>query len=101
MLPRDGWDEWYVFRESPDLGASRLGTNIFDPAVHRGEVADFVNYGFALHPPERNSLADLFWNQLDWIQPESYIADNDYLTFVTRDESLFDAVCEALSRADA
>src|SRR5579864_4646469 len=48
-LPRNGWDEWYVFRQSPDLGVSRLGTNIFDPAVHRGEVADFVNYGFALH----------------------------------------------------
>ena len=58
-----------------------------------------MNYGFALHLSERNSLADLFWNQLDWLLPETYIADNDHLTFVTRDESLFAAVCEALSRA--
>ena len=95
-LPRDGWDEWYVFKQPVDLGVSRLGTNIFDPLVSRAEVADFVNYGFALHSPERSSLADMFWNQFDWIQPESYIADNDFLTFVTRDERLFDAVCEAL-----
>ena len=98
-LPRGGWDEWYVFKQPEDLGVSRLASNIFDPAVKRGEVADFVNYAFALHPPERSSLADLFWNQLDWIQPESYIADNDFLTFVTRDESLYDAVCRAINRA--
>jgi hypothetical protein len=100
-LPRAGWDEWYVFGDPVDLGVSRRGTNIFDPPVQRGEVADFVNYAFALHPPERRSLADVFWQQLDWIQPESYLADNDYLTFVTRDESLFAAVSEALSRAGA
>ena len=100
-LPRAGWDEWYVFGHPVDLGVSRRETNIFDPPVQRGEVADFVNYAFALYPPERNSLADLFWQQLDWIQPESYIADNDYLTFVSRDESLFAAVSDALSRAGA
>ncbi len=98
-LPRGGWDEWYVFQQPTDLGVSRLGTNIFDPPVQRGEIAVLVNYCFALHPPERSSLADLFWNQLDWIQPDSYIADNDFLTFVTRDESLFDAVCRAINQA--
>jgi hypothetical protein len=56
-----------------------------------------VNYCFALHRPEMKDLADLFWNQLDWIQPESYIADNDQLTFVSRDASLFAAVGETLS----
>jgi hypothetical protein len=60
-----------------------------------------VNYGLGLHRPEMKDLIDLFWNQLDWIQPESYIADNDHLTFVSRDESLFAAVCEALSRPGA
>jgi hypothetical protein len=80
-----------------DLGISRLGSNIFDPALKTGEVGDFVNYGFALYPPDRASLADLFWTQLDHVQPESYIADNDYLTFVTRDENLFAVVAEALS----
>ena len=70
---------------------------MFDPPVKPGEVGVFVNYAFALHPPERAGLADLFWNQIDRIQPESYIADNDYLTFVTRDAGLFDVVVKALS----
>lgn len=96
-LPWAGWDEWYVFAQPVDMGVSRLGENIFDPALKPGEVGTFVNYGFALHLPERASLADLFWSQLEHIQPESYIADNDYLTFVTRDESLFADVAKALS----
>jgi hypothetical protein len=95
-LPRGGWDEWYVFNQPADLGISRLGTNIFDPALKSGEVGVFVNYCFTLHRPDMGDMADLFWNQLDWIQPESYIADNDFLTFVTRDEGLFDAVRDAL-----
>jgi hypothetical protein len=96
-LPRAGWDEWYVFRQPTDLGVSRLGSNIFDPPLQRGDVGDFVNYGLTLHLPERMGAIDPFWQQVDWIRPESYIADNDYLTFVSRDESLFAAVCEALS----
>ncbi len=96
-LLRGGWDEWYVFAQPADLGVSRLGENIFDSALKAGEVGVFVNYGFTLHLPERAGPADLFWNQVDHIQPESYIADNDYLTFVTRDESLFGAVAKALS----
>src|ERR1017187_1005511 len=97
-LPRDGWDEWYVFRQSVDLGVSRLGSNIFDPPLQPGGVGVFVNYCLPLHRPEMKGLIDPFWQQLDWIQPESYIADNDYLTFVSRDENLFAAVCETLSR---
>jgi hypothetical protein len=100
-LPRDGWDEWYVFRQSVDLGVSRLGSNIFDPPLQPGGVGVFVNYCLALHRPEMKGLIDPFWQQLDWIQPESYIADNDYLTFVSRDENLFAAVCETLSRIGA
>jgi len=96
-LPRAGWDEWYVFAQPVDLGDSRLGSSMFDPAVKPGEVGVFVNHGFALYPPDRASLADLFWSQIDRIQPESYIADNEYLTFVTRDARLFDVVARALS----
>ncbi len=99
-LPYAGWDEWYVFARPVDLGVSRLNSNMFDPPVKPGEVGVFVNYCFALHPPDRAGLAELFWSQIDRLQPESYIADNDYLTFVSRDENLFAAVYEALSRAD-
>ena len=97
-LPLDSYDEWYVFQRPVDLGISRLDSNVFEPSLQPGEVGVFVNYGgFALHRPETKDLADLFWNQLDRIQPESYIADNEVLTFVSRDESLFAAVTKALS----
>jgi hypothetical protein len=56
----------------------------------------FVNYGFALHPPERASLADLFWPQMTRIRPESYLADNDYLTFVGANQTLFASVLAAV-----
>jgi len=36
-------------------------------------------------------------SQIDHIQPDSYIADNEWLTFVTRDARLFDVVAKALS----
>jgi hypothetical protein len=93
-LPRDGWDEWFVFTRPTDLGISRLGSNIFDPPLKEGEVGDFVNYNFR---PDMQSLADLFWSQIDRVRPESYIAENECLTFVTRDKSLFAFVCETLS----
>jgi hypothetical protein len=96
-LRYEGWNEWYVFAQPVDLGASRLGSNIFDPTPKAGEVGVFVNYCFALHRPEMKSISDLFWEQLERMRPLSYIADNETLTFVTRDESLFNFVAEALS----
>jgi len=56
-----------------------------------------VNYGFALYPPERASLADLFWPQLARIGPESYVANNDYLTFVSVNKALFASVRNAVN----
>jgi hypothetical protein len=55
----------------------------------QGHLNVLVNYGFALHPPDRARLADLFWPQMARILPESYVADNDFLTFVTMNEALF------------
>jgi hypothetical protein len=60
-LPRDLYDEWYVFAQPVDLGVSRLGSNIFDPSLKPGEVGDFVNYNFALH---RSGMKDLGWTVL-------------------------------------
>ena len=94
-LPRVGWDEWYIFDSAPDLGARHLGENIFEVPRQQGHVSVFVNYGFTLQPPERNGLSDLFWEQLIRISPESYLADNDYLTFVTMNKALFASVQNA------
>jgi hypothetical protein len=76
----------------PDLARSHLAENIFEVPQEQGHVSVFANYCFALHRPEMKDLADLFWRQLDWIRPESYVADNDYLTFVSMNESLFTKV---------
>ncbi len=63
-LPHDGWDEWYIFNTHTDLGTSHLEENIFEVPQEQGHVSVLVNYGFALHPPERsNSLATLFWER--------------------------------------
>jgi hypothetical protein len=65
-----------------------------------GQVYTFVNFaaGFALRNPDMASLVSLFWKQLDWIQPESFIADSAaFLTFVSRNESVFVATCNALT----
>jgi hypothetical protein len=82
-VPRDQYDEWYIFSSPIELGASRIGANIFEVPQEQGHVSVFVNYGFALHPPERAHLANLFWSQIARIHPEAYVADNDYLTFVS------------------
>jgi hypothetical protein len=93
-----GFDEWYVFESPFDLGQLWHG-NVFEAPLTSGHVSTFVNFlDFAPHNSEVEDLVSLFWKQLDWIQPESYIADgNAFLTFVTRGKDLFGAVRQALS----
>ena len=99
-----GYDEWYLFDTPPDLGEI-IGRdeNPFEPAhaPRPQRLMVFVNYGaFVLHDPSERTLADLFWKQLEWVEPESYVADGrDYLIFVTRNTGLFDSVVERLNAA--
>jgi hypothetical protein len=95
-IPSDGWDEWYIFDKPVDLGISHLAENIFEVPQEQGHVSVLVNYRFALHPPESEKLAYLFWPQIERIRPESYVADNDYLTFVSANKDLFSSVLEAV-----
>jgi len=95
-LPRAGWDEWYIFGSPTDLGTSHLGENVFEVPQERGHVSVLVNYGFALHDPELKDLATLFWQQIEWIRPESYIADGDYLNLVSMNKTLFASVRNAV-----
>lgn len=97
-VPRAGYDEWYIFDAPTDLGTSHLGENIFEITPERGHLGVFVNYGFALHPPDRadKHLVTLFWEQINRIQPDSYLADNDYLTFVTGNKAVFASVLNAV-----
>jgi hypothetical protein len=97
-----GYDEFYVFEARRDLG-ERLQGNIFVEqfAPTPGRTAVFVSWGaFVLHRPDRGVqiLIDLFWPQLERLNPESYIADGmECLTFISRDKELFDLVRSRLT----
>ena len=95
-IPRDGWDEWYIFDNPTDLGISHLSENIFEVPQEQGHAGVFVNYCFALHRPQMKDLATLFWQQIERIRPESYVADNDCLTFVSVNKALFASVRNAV-----
>jgi hypothetical protein len=94
------FNEWYVFDFPVDLGGLWHGDNVFDAPMTPRQVHTFVNFdaGFDLHNPEVPDLVALFWKQLDWIRPESYIADSDsHLTFVSRNDEMFATVRNVLS----
>jgi hypothetical protein len=96
-LPRAGWDEWYIFdSHPPDLGICHIGENVFEAPQPPRHVSVFVNYNFALHQPEMKDLATLFWEQMAWIRPESYVADNSYLNFVSQNKAIFAAALAAV-----
>ncbi|HTR36038.1 MAG TPA: hypothetical protein VMH80_09065 [Bryobacteraceae bacterium] len=98
-----GYDEWYLFDNgAPDLG-ERITENPFEEAhaPRPGRLMVFVGYpAFVLHDPDEQTLANMFWRQLEWVRPESYVADGrDHLTFVSRNAALFDTVYERLKAA--
>lgn len=98
MMPRDQFDEWYIFGDRVNLGQLvPSDRNVFESQMQQGQVHAFVNFGgFALHRPDVADLAPLFWEQLNWIHPESYLAEGDYLIFVTANKDLFLALRDAL-----
>jgi len=96
-LPKssEAYDEWYVFPRPIDLGNSHLAENIFEVPQAPGHVSVFVNYGgFAFDRPD--TLTELFWKQIEWIRPESYIADGLYLNFATANKRLFASIHNAV-----
>jgi hypothetical protein len=94
-----GFDEWFISRSPLDLG--RLShENPFENNIVPRKVFALVNFpDLRLHEGESNPLVKLFWEQLAWIQPESYVSDGDaFLTFVSRNKNTFASVVEALGK---
>jgi hypothetical protein len=99
-----GFDEWYFFMSPVDLGAPQEG-NPFDRASAPGPGRPMVFVGMpsaTLHDtdPRCEVVRQMFWTQLDWIQPESYAADSqECLTFVSRNQNLFELVLSRFREA--
>ncbi|MDQ2733283.1 MAG: hypothetical protein M3Y56_16660 [Armatimonadota bacterium] len=84
-LEGDQFVEWYVFCNQPAFSDCTAFDN-YEP---------FVNYsGFSLHDPVHSDLQAEFWSQLERRAAESYLADGDYLIWVTSDSELFEHVLE-------
>ena len=98
-----GFDEWYVFKAPPAEMGEVIQGNPFEEGNRPGpgRLMAFVNWFVFLHSPEPGMqlLLDMFWRQLDWIQPDAYIADADCLTFVCNDGALFESVIQRLNPA--
>jgi hypothetical protein len=101
-LPRtDGWDEWYVFEAPTDLG-TLCHTNPFDPRPGPGQLHAYVNFNLVLHDSETNAVRDLFWEQMNWINAESFLGESArYLSFASKNRDVFSAVLESLSNPSA
>jgi hypothetical protein len=97
MVPQAYFSELYVFCAPTNLGAlADPSRNIFESEMRQGQVNAFVNFDFGFHDSNYADLAHMFWQQLGWMKAESYLAENDYLIFVTANPKVFAPVYEAL-----
>jgi hypothetical protein len=96
-LPRENWDEWYVFDHPFRLGhLFPEDRNMFADPIASDEICVFVNYNHGLHNAD-HTISDLFWTQIEKVRPQAYIAESDYqLTVVTSDKTLFAAARGAI-----
>lgn len=97
MVPHEYFSEFYVFSRPTSLGVlADPHRNLFESAMQESQVHAFVNFDFGLHDPEYAAIIKMFWQQLGWIKAESYVAMNDYVTFVTARRELFAKMYERL-----
>ncbi len=80
-LPFHPFDEWYVFPTLTRIGYPEVFVNYSGFRLRYGETAI-----------ERQAMLERFWRQLEVLQPESYLAEGDFLIFVTRNGGLYEDV---------
>lgn len=94
----NSFDEWYI--SSVPLGLGKRvpdDLNIFSKPLEREQVVPFVNHYVALQDPPDALRADLFWTQMERINPDVYLADNQtHLTIVSADGKLIEECRQAL-----
>jgi hypothetical protein len=97
ILPRGGYDEWYVLDSQTKLPRLERLVNhpAFTPAIE--DWAALLRDNPSLDPqPDRHlvRLLELFWQQMRQVDPISYVAEGDCLNFATRDRVVFTRVLE-------
>jgi hypothetical protein len=93
-----GYDEWYIFERQPPYLGSLCQANVFTSEIGSGNVFQFINFRLRFSDTQMKAISDLFWRQIDWVQPESYVADGeDTLLLATRNSQLYGSVRETLS----
>ncbi len=77
-IPYDQFDEWYIFNTLPAF-----------TTFNKYKV--FVNHGgFSLQASIYRELQETFWDQLEIIMPETYVAEGDNLLLVTKNLHLYE-----------
>ena len=100
MVPQAYFSELYVFGAPTNLGVlADPNKNIFESEMQQGQVHAFVNFDFGFHDPEYADLTQMFWQQLGWMNAESYLAENDYLILATANPEVFQRVYDTLRQA--
>lgn len=96
-----GFDEWYVFEVQQESLGVLCHENVFTAKLAPGNVFAFINfYGFVLSDIGMEPITRLFWWQMEWMQPESYLADGSVrLIFATRNKELFESVSDSLRQS--
>lgn len=72
--------------------------SVFTTEIAPGAVFRFINFlGFRPSDPKMESITKLFWRQVEWMQPESYLGDGqECLVFASRNQRLFDSIRDTL-----
>lgn len=98
------YSELYVLDAMTDIGREFDG-ELFEFDAQRGELLVFINFpGFALHHESgpHSQLTGWFWQQIDWMRPEGYLADSEnHITAVHLDRGLIAQVGDWLSIQNA
>src|SRR5436853_511468 len=102
-----GYDEWYAFDAPPgELGEILKGNPFLKEDFPKpGRLLVFVGWtAFVLHDYCSDlavrTIVDVFWRQMEWIQPDVYVSDGrENLTVICRNRELFDSVHARLSDA--
>ena len=96
-----GYDELFVFQSPTNLGELTRGNIYGEGSPQPGKLVPFVNFGgFTLYDRsgDYRAISDLFWPQLERLDPESYVADGrECLTFISRNMNLFESVYRTLA----